>query len=78
MPMHQKQALMAWLTTGGTDQIGVTYQEAQKRLITECGIRASTSAIDAFFHRHRRQLPAAHVVTTTDAEKITVVIHLRK
>jgi hypothetical protein len=79
LPLHQKQALLAWLTTGGPDQIGMTYEDAQKRLAAECGVKTSATALHAFFHRHhRRQVPAAPVETTVDADKITIVIYLRK
>lgn len=78
LPLHQKQVIMGWLTTGGPGGEGITYKEAQKRIAEQFGVKISQQGIFKFFHRNRRKAPSKPIETTIDAEKITIVIHLRK
>jgi hypothetical protein len=74
----QREALLAWLMTGGPDKIGIPYKEAKARLQAEFGLKASTTALANFHHRHLRSKPSAPVETTFEADKITIVVHLRQ
>ena len=78
LPMHQKQALLGWLTTGGRDNVGMTLEAAQKRLFDEFGIKAGQGSLHNFYHRHRR--PALMPQTTFDpaANTLTIVIKLSR
>ena len=57
-PLHVKQQLAAWLTTGGPHGQGITYREARAKLFAEHGVSASLNALNRFFQRHTRVAPA--------------------
>ena len=78
LPLSQKQSLMAWLTTGGTQGTGLTYREARQRLHAEFGVKTSTAALSDFYHRGHRAGPVpAAVVLTPDQNTFTVTINVR-
>ena len=76
--LHQKQAVMGWLTTGGPGGGGVSHREAQRRLAREFGVKTSQRSLSRFFHRNRREAPLPTVETRAFAEAITIVITLPK
>ena len=78
MPLHQKQALAGWLTTGGKHGIGLTYEEAALKLKAEFGVTASTGTLSTYYRR-KRLSPEVSAQTSFDHETKTVhiVIHLR-
>jgi hypothetical protein len=78
LPLHQKQTLAAWLTTGGTQGTGITYREARQRILDEFGVKTSTAALSDFYHRCHRAGPVpAAVVVTPDQNSFTLTIHVR-
>lgn len=75
LPLHVKQQLAAWLTTGGPHGQGITYAAARAKLLTQHGVRASADALSHFFRRiHRR--PEAPVASTP-LLTISVSVHRR-
>ncbi len=56
-PLHVKQQLTSWLTTGGPHGQGITYRAAREKLLAEHGVRASGTALVRFFKRHTRVAP---------------------
>lgn len=75
LPQHQKQALMAWLTTGGKHGNGISYKEASAKLKAEFGVCASETALHFFYHRHPKA-PAPQVQTAYDAKAGVVAISI--
>jgi len=57
LPLHQIQQLIAWLTTGGRDGRGVTYDEAVILCRDHFGLKTNPSSLSAFYHRHRQVRP---------------------
>jgi len=79
MPLHQKQALTAWLTTGGPAGQGITYKEAQTRLKTEFGIHAEVSALCGYFQRTQRSAtPMVEVSVSPDRHTLTIRINIQR
>ena len=78
MPLHQKQALAGWLTTGGKHGLGLTYKEAAAKLESEFGIKTGPGGIFNFYRR-KKLTPEVSAQTTYDHDTKTVhvVIHLR-
>jgi hypothetical protein len=78
LPLHEKQALAGWLTTGGTQGTGITYREARQRLFSAFGVKTSTAALSDFYHRCHRAGPVpAAVVLTPDQNSFTLIINVR-
>jgi len=79
LPLHQKQMILAWLTTGGADHTGIPYAQAAKRLDAEYGIKTSTGSLHGFYHRHLKgQAPATTTTFDPVARTLTIVIHLNR
>ena len=57
LPLHVKQQLAAWLTTGGRDGVGLTYAETRQRLLVEFGVSTSCAALCNYFQRHAKPAP---------------------
>ncbi len=78
LPLHVKQQLTAWLTTGGSHGHGMTYTEAKARLLAEYGVRAQEGALCRYFRRTQR-LTAEKVdaVLSPDNSTLTVTINVR-
>jgi hypothetical protein len=81
LPLHQKQALQAWLTTGGRHGSGISYKAAVARLRADFGVNSSEAALCQFYQRHRcwakpTDPPAAAATFDAKAQTLTVVIHL--
>lgn len=78
LPLHVKQTLRAWLTTGGPHGHGVSYKEARRRLADEYHVKTSPASLCAFFHRPETESVTANasVVGSKTGRTITVVIHL--
>ena len=79
LPLRLKQQIAAWLTTGGADGIGFTYQQVKDKLLAEHGVSVGTTALHNFFKRQGR-LPTAtaDVSESPVARTITVVITIPK
>jgi hypothetical protein len=58
LPLHQKQALAAWLSTGGDRAIGMTYAAAVQQMRSEFGVKTSPAALSAFYHRQSCAAPS--------------------
>jgi hypothetical protein len=54
LPLHQKQALVAWLTTGGRDGVGISYTDAARRLRVEFGVKTNGPSLCAWRKRSQR------------------------
>lgn len=78
LPMHQKQALLGWLTTGGRDNHGMTLEAAQKRLFAEFGIKTGQSSLHGFYHRHRQPVLTPQTTFDPAANTLTIVIKLSR
>ena len=79
MPLSQKQALIAWLTTGGKNGIGITYREAILRLQSEFGVKATRDALFKFYHRyHHDRVRIEAQPFDPQTQTLTIVIHLRQ
>jgi hypothetical protein len=80
LPLHQKQLLAAWLSTGGNDGIGMTYTAAKARLKAQFGISTSITALHEFYRRQNRiaQPPRPQVEASYDPHQRThtIIIHL--
>jgi hypothetical protein len=79
LPLHQKQQLLAWLTTGGPDGVGIPYDEARRRLRSEFGFATSTGSLCRFHSRSRTPL-VTPPETIFDPVKntLTIVIKLTR
>ncbi|MFT3869256.1 MAG: hypothetical protein QM715_12430 [Nibricoccus sp.] len=77
LPLHQKQAVMAWLTTGGKHGQGMSYEDASAKLKAEFGVRASATALHAFYHRHRGAPTTPQVQTAFDAKSNVLTISIQ-
>lgn len=81
LPLHVKQQLAAWLSTGGADGIGMTYKAASERLLAEFGIRAGTSALHNFFKRYNRPVETSaqtvDLVLKPGTQTFSVTINVR-
>lgn len=78
LPLHQKQTLMAWLTTGGSDGRGLTYRAAQAKLKADFGVQIGVAALCGFYQRHQRApLNPVNVSASPDGTHLTVTINLR-
>ena len=75
MPLHQKQALTSWLTTGGKNGIGISYEKAAARLLKEFGVKTGPTAL-SHFYRRRRAPRAIEQSYNPERKTLTVVIHL--
>jgi hypothetical protein len=78
LPLHQKQALQGWLTTGGRYGRGMTYEQARVHLQAEFGVKVGCSAIHNFYRR-RPPVDAAPGVSahaSSDGRTVTVTIQL--
>jgi hypothetical protein len=76
---HQKQLLAGWLTTGGKDGLGISYDEAKKRIAAEFGIKTSNSALSHFYSRNRLFNPITPQATfDPKTNTLTVVIKLSR
>lgn len=67
LPLHIKQQLAAWLTTGGQHGQGMTYAEARQKLLSEFGVSASVSALCGYFQRNARPDPRPLIVAPDSA-----------
>jgi hypothetical protein len=77
LPLHQKQALMGWLTTGGVHEVGISYKDARARLKTEFGVQASETALCHFFRRHRASgEPQVQTAFDAKTDVLTISIHV--
>jgi hypothetical protein len=77
LPLHQKQQLFAWLTTGGPHRNGMTYKEAQGRVLSEFGLKVSQMALSSFYHRHvRKAAPTIETTFESNNNVFTAVIHI--
>ena len=61
LPLHQKQALAGWLTTGGPAGVGISYTDAARRLRSEFGIKTSVPSLCQW---RKRNLRAAGIAAT--------------
>lgn len=64
LPLHVKQSIAAWLTTGGQHGQGITYKVARAKLLSEFGVKTSVTALCNFFQRHSKAKPAPVLVVT--------------
>jgi hypothetical protein len=81
LPLHVKQQLAAWLTTGGRHGHGITYAQARAKLVQEHGFRCGTNALSRFFRRHNRFAEPrilAGASNINPVERVTLVINLRR
>ena len=77
LPLHQKQLLVGWLTTGGKDGVGMTYDEARKLVLSEFGLKISHSSLCLFYQRSR--LASQNKAETTFdpvSNTLTIVVKL--
>lgn len=76
LPLYQKQALTAWITTGGKCGIGMTYEKAAERLLKEFGVKTNSGALSHFYQRRRAP---RKIEQSFDPHKqtLTLVIHLK-
>ncbi len=54
LPLHQKQVLVGWLTSGGRDGIGIGYDEAVRRLRLQFDVKTSATALSLWRKRNLR------------------------
>jgi hypothetical protein len=81
LPLHQKQTLRAWLTTGGEYGAGLTYRAAAHRLLSEFGVKASGTALSRFYLRHHKAeaVPAgAGVAVVPKGDGLTITINVSR
>jgi hypothetical protein len=81
LPLHQKQALMAWLTTGGDRCVGITYAAARKRLAADFSVKTSETALSYFYHRHNpvgapAENPGVAITPTEGGFTVTINVRL--
>lgn len=79
LPLHVKQTIAAWLTTGGPHGHGITYKEARVKLLTEYGVRCGQTALCKFFQRQTRAsgVRAIDAVLPPGSDTLTLVINVR-
>lgn len=70
LPLHIKQQLAAWLTTGGPHGHGMTYVEARQKLLSEFGVSASVSSLCGYFQRNARPDPKPLIVVAPDSARV--------
>ncbi len=79
LTLHQKQLLVGWLTTGGRDGLGISYDEAKKRILTEFGIKTSNSGLSGFYSRNRLiNLVTPETIFDPQTHTLTIVIKLSR
>ncbi len=77
LPLDQRQSLHAWLTTGGEHGIGMTYDQAIKKLQAEFGLKVSRCALSRYYTRYIKLSKPVQVETTSDGKSIHITINLQ-
>jgi hypothetical protein len=78
LPLHQKQTLKAWLTTGGIRHMGLSCTSVCRRLAVGLRRQITPADLRTFFVRTPRRKPVAPAETTAEAKTLSIVIYLHQ